>query len=308
MKPIVTLTLNPSVDGASETDRVRPTHKIRTSGERYDPGGGGINVARVIAALGGPALPVYFCGGATGALLADLLRDCPFTAHPIPIRDLTRISHAVFERETGLEYRFVPEGPTVTPEEWQACLAALGALDFDYIVASGSRPAGLPDSCYRDIAVLADRKGARLVLDTSGPALAATLAGGGVHLAKPSLGEFRGLTGLALDTPEALEEAARRVVETGGCDMLAITMGHDGALLVTAAGTLRLAPPEVTVRSAVGAGDSFLGAMTLALARGGTPEDAFRHGMAAGTAAVMTPGTELCSAADVARLYAEMSG
>ncbi len=308
MKPIVTLTLNPSVDGASETDRIRPTHKIRTTGERYDPGGGGINVARVICALGGAALPVYFRGGPTGALLDELLAACAFAAHPIEIDDLTQISHAVFERETGLEYRFVPEGPTVSPTEWQSCLDALDALDFDYIVASGSRPAGMADACYRDVAAVASAKGARLVVDTSGPTLAATLAGGGVHLAKPSLGEFRALTGLALETPEAVEAEARRRVTDGVSDMLAITMGHEGAILATRETTLRLTPPAVPVRSAVGAGDSFLGAMTLALARGDTPENAFRYGMAAGTAAVMTPGTELCDASDVARLYGAMIG
>lgn len=308
MKPIVTLTLNPSVDGASETDRVRPTHKIRTSGERYDPGGGGINVARVISALGGPALPVYFRGGPTGALLDQLLSTCNFTAHPICIHDLTRISQAVYERETGLEYRFVPEGPTVTPAEWRCCLEALDALDFDYIVASGSRPVGMADDCYRDVAALAAAKGARLVVDTSGPALKATLAGGGVHLAKPSLGEFRALAGLPLETTAEVEAEARKVIADGRCDLLAITMGHAGAMLVTGEVALHLTPAEVPVRSAVGAGDSFLGAMTLALARGKPPEKAFRYGMAAGTAAVMTPGTELCDPADVARLYSEMIG
>lgn len=306
MKPIVTLTLNPSVDGASETDRIRPTHKIRTSGERYDPGGGGINVARVITMLGGAALPVYFQGGATGALLAQLLDACDMEALPIPIRDLTRISHAVHERETGLEYRFVPEGPTVRPAEWQSCLDALGRLDFDYIVASGSRPAGLADDCYRDVAALADAKDARLVIDTSGPALKATLAGGGVHLVKPSLGEFRALVGLTLETLAEIEAAARRILAEGQCDILAITMGHAGALLVTRETCLHLPPAPVSVRSAVGAGDSFLGAMTLALVRGEPEESAFRYGMAAGAAAVMSPGTELCDPADVARLYDAM--
>ena len=74
MKPIVTLTLNPTIDSASEAERVRPTHKVRTYNERYYPGGGGINVARVVASLGGAALPAYLAGGPTGALLSNLLR------------------------------------------------------------------------------------------------------------------------------------------------------------------------------------------------------------------------------------------
>ena len=166
----------------------------------------------------------------------------------------------------------------------------------------------MADDCYRDVAAIAAAKGARLVVDTSGATLAATLAGGGVHLAKPSLGEFRVLTGLPLETHDAIEAEAHRRVMDGLCDILAVTMGHEGAILATRETTLRLTPPAVPVRSAVGAGDSFLGAMTLALARGETAEDAFRHGMAAGTAAVMTPGTELCDVTEVARLYAAMAG
>ncbi len=111
MKPIVTLTLNPCIDGASETDVVRPTHKIRTSNERYYAGGGGINVARVIAELGGPVLPVYLNGGAIGPLLDRLLGDAGLAVRPVPIANSIRISHAVYERSTGLEYRFVAEGP-----------------------------------------------------------------------------------------------------------------------------------------------------------------------------------------------------
>lgn len=304
MKPIVTLTLNPSIDGAAEAESVRPTHKIRTSNERYDPGGGGINVARVVAELGRPALPVYLAGGATGALLDQLLAARGFTPLRIAIADNTRISHAVFERSSGLEYRFVPQGPRVDAEEWRHCLETLEALDFDHLVASGSRPPGLPEDCYAAVARLAASKGARLVLDTSGPALAAAMAGGAVYLAKPSLGEFQALTGLTLDGPAAAAEAARRFVTDHDVDMLAVTLGHGGAILATEAGTRHLAPPKVPVRSATGAGDSFLGGMVWALAEGRSAEDAFIVGVAAGTAAVLTPGTELCRRDDVWRMAA----
>ena len=150
MKPIVTLTLNPAIDGAAEAEVVRPTHKIRTTGDRYDPGGGGINVARVIAELGGPALPVYLAGGATGVVLDELLVERGLAFRRIPIAGHTRISLAVLERSTGLEYRFVPEGPEVTPGEWLECLGVVDGLDFDWLVISGSRPPGLPDDCFVD--------------------------------------------------------------------------------------------------------------------------------------------------------------
>ena len=303
MKPIVTLTLNPTIDSASEAERVRPTHKIRTFNERYYPGGGGINVARVIAALGGAALPVYLAGGATGALLSDLLRGEGFASAVVPIAGNTRISHAVFERATGLEYRFVAEGPEITPVEWQRGLMAVRALDFDWLVASGSLPRGMPADAYAELAAIAAARGARFVLDTSGAPLAAAVAAGGIHLLKPSLGELAGLVGRPLETVAEQEAPAREEV-AGGDGIGALTMGHHGALLAHAGGTRLLRPPAVEARSTTGAGDSFLAAMVHALAGGRPLEDAFRRGVAAGTAAVLTPGTELCDPADVTRLEA----
>ena len=173
---------------------------------------------------------------------------------------------------------------------------------------SGSLPRGAPDDLYADILDLAGRKGARLVLDTSGEALRATLRRGGVHLVKPSLGEFEALLGRTLREPVIQEEAARELVRTGAAEMLALSMGRDGALLVTDRAALRLSAPEVEVKSAVGAGDSFVAAMTLGLAQGRSPEDAFAYGVAAGAAAVMSPGTELCRREDVERLYQEIKG
>jgi 6-phosphofructokinase 2 len=270
------------------------------------PGGGGINVSRVIQELGGVSHAIYLSGGTTGPILEEMLRQRGIAGQRIPIKDHTRVSHAVFERSTGLEYRFVPEGPEIQPEEWKSCLAAIADFDFDYLVASGSLPRGVPMDFYRDVAVVARRKGAKFVLDTSGDALRETLAAGGVHLVKPSLGEFEQLVGRSLKEAGAVEEAAMQFIATGGTDLLAVTMGHEGAVLAQASGILRLPALEVEVHSAVGAGDSFLAAMTLALALGATPEIAFRRGVAAGAAAVLTPGTELCKREDVDRLFAQL--
>ena len=303
---IVTLTPNPAIDGASEAETVRPIHKVRTTNERYDPGGGGINVARVVQELGGETLAVYMAGGATGAVLDDLLDRRNLRRRRVPIADHTRISHSVFERSRGLEYRFVPEGPLVTEAEWRACLVAVEDLNADYLVLSGSLPRGVPDDFYCRVAQVAVRAGAKVVLDTSGEALRATLGAGGIELVKPSLGEFRKLIGSSLESAAAQDAAALEIVRSGCVRLLAVTMGGEGALLATRDGVLRLKPPDVTVRSAVGAGDSFVGAMTCALARGWAPDDAFAYGVAAGTAATLRPGTQLCSKPDVERLYAQI--
>ena len=307
MKTIVTLTLNPSIDGAAEAEVVHPIHKIRTSDERYDPGGGGINVARVVQELGGTTLAVYLAGGATGGVLDDLLDAAAIPRRRVTIQDHTRISHAIYERSSGQEYRFVPAGPLLGESEWRVFLESLEDLDCDYLVASGSLPRGVPDDLYAAIADLARRKGAKLVLDTSGSALRAGLASG-VHLVKPSLGELETLVDRKLPDQASQEQAARELVGSGGAELVALTLGREGALLATSQGTLRLAAPDVIAKSAAGAGDSFVAAMTLGLAQGRHPEDAFAYGMAAGAAAVLSAGTGLCRREDVERLYGEMRG
>jgi 6-phosphofructokinase 2 len=306
MKPIVTLTLNPAIDGASETERVQPTRKIRTTGDRYDPGGGGINVARVIAQLGGAALPVYLAGGATGDVLDEMMAERALPFRRVPIAGHTRIAMSIFERSTGLEYRFVPEGPEVTPGEWLECLAVIDGLDTDWLVISGSRPRGLPDDCFVTLVRRAGDRGIQVVLDSSGPALAATLDAGGLALIKPSIGEFRALTGLPLEDAGEIAEAARAVVESGRAGIVAVTMGHEGALLACREATFHRHAPPVPVRSATGAGDSFVAAMTLALAEGRPVAHAFLFGMAAGSATVMLPGTDLARVEDVERLHRQL--
>lgn len=303
MFDIGTLTMNPTLDVACEVEQVLPMRKMRARGEHYDPGGGGINLARVFVRLGGNARCYYLSGGATGAALDGLLDLHQLVRSTISIGGETRVSTVVHERNTGHEYRFVPEGPIVAESEWSECLSRLGDARHDYIVASGSLPRGVPTDFYAQAAAIAADRGQRFVLDTSGDALKAGIDGGHVFLAKPSLGEFRAMIGSELADETSIAAAAMELVGRGQVTFLAITMAENGALLAHQGGTLRLPAIAVETRSAVGAGDSFLAAMVHALASGKQVEEAFRFGLAAGAAAVLTPGTDLCRAEDVKRLY-----
>ena len=305
-KRIVTLTLNPAVDSSCSAERVRPVHKVRTTNERFEPGGGGINVARVINELGGDSFAVFLAGGRSGDVLEELVRDADVMAHRIATREPTRISHVVYDESTAQEYRFTPEGPQIRESEWRGALDFIELLDVDFVVASGSLPRGVPVVVYGRLAADLKRRGGRLVLDTSGPALAAALEHG-VFLAKPSRGEFAALIGREVEDRATLEAAAMALVTAGKVEVLAVTMGHDGALLATADGARWLATPEVEARSAVGAGDSFVAGMVQGLASGETVAQAFALGVAAGTATVLTPGTELCHRADVMRFWDMLS-
>lgn len=304
MQRIATLTLNPAIDSACEAERVFPTHKIRTSGERYDPGGGGINAARVLARLGCAVEVAYLAGGATGALLDELLTEAGLVRQRIPIHDHTRMSMAVFERASGQEYRFVPEGPLVRESEWQAALDHCAGLECDWLVASGSLPRGVPDDFFAQLTARMAARGVKVVLDTSGAALKAAVEAGGLALVKPSQGEFEALTGRKFADPAEIAEAAAALVAAGKAAMIAVTLGHEGAVLAHAGGIAVRPGAKVEVRSATGAGDSFVAGMVHALSGGANADEALRWGMACGTAAVLNPGTGLAHVPDIERMLA----
>jgi 6-phosphofructokinase 2 len=303
---IVTFTLNPTIDVSSQTDLVRPTHKIRTEHDSYDPGGGGVNVARAITELGGVASIITTAGGFTGAMLDEMLAEIPIARTLVPIAGRTRISLTVFERESGHEFRFIPRGPTLSPAEVEACLAAVRGADFDYFVASGSLAEGCADDTLARVGAIVAEKGAKFILDSSGAGLRMTLERVPVHLVKPSFGELEALAGRRLDD-EAARDFAMDLVRRGRAEIVTVTMGAAGALLVTKDKVVRMWSPKVQSRSAVGAGDAFVGAMTLALANRRVVEDALIYAIAAGAATALSPGTKLCRKEDVQRFYDDLT-
>lgn len=303
---IATLTLNPTIDVAYAVPKVFHTHKMRTHGEHYTPGGGGINVARVFRRFGGEVQCIYLAGGATGATLDGLIDAEGLGRDRVSIAGNTRICMTVYEDESGKEYRFVPPGPTIAEEEWRTCLALLSQVEADYLVASGSLPPGMPEGFYGEVSAIAAARGMRFVLDSSGAGLRGGLAAGGILLLKPSIGELRQYSGLPLETIEETGRAAMAIVTGGKARIVAVTLGHEGALLATPEGPQFLPAIPVEANSAVGAGDSFLAGMVHGLATGKSPVDAFRTGIAAGACAVLAPGGDLCQPTEVARLLQQV--
>lgn len=303
MTDIVTLTLNPCVDVSTTTPRVQPIRKLRCTEPRREPGGGGINVARVLRRLGSEVLAVHTAGGASGAQLVALLRAEEVPGLVLPIAGETRESFHVHATEAAEEYRFVMPGPTLQAGEWQACLQEVVALQPAprWLVASGSLPPGVPEDFYARLAHHCRSRGMRLVLDASGPALAAALAEG-VYLCKPSLGELRGLSGEALAEPAQWHAAAQQLVAGHRAEVVVLSLGAEGALLA-ARDTLVQAPAlPVVARGAIGAGDSLVAGLVHGLAGGASLREAFALGMATSAAAVLHTGTALSQPQDVARL------
>lgn len=301
---IVTVTMNPALDISTCAEVVVPTDKIRCSTARYDPGGGGINVARVARALGAAVVAMFPAGGASGDLITELLESAGLPLHRIRTAEPTRESFTVNEGSTDRQYRFVLPGAPLSVAEQEECLDSLDALaaSADYVVASGSLPPNVSPDFYNRISDVCARLGVPLILDASGSGLL-HLVGGRVFLLKPSVRELRDCVGRELRTEAEQLAAARELIECGRALNVLVSLGADGALLVTPDCAQRYPAVTVPPGSGVGAGDAMVAGVTLGLSLGWSLPTSVRLGIAAGAAMLMTPGTATCTRDDVERLF-----
>jgi 6-phosphofructokinase 2 len=307
-KGIVTLTLNPALDVSVEVDRITPGMKLRTGAPRIEPGGGGINAARAIVHLGGEATALFVAGGEFGRRLKRLVDAEGVRGRALQVDGETRESFTAFDRSTGEQFRFVLPGPALSASDARRCVEAVGQASAGggYVIASGSLPPGVPGDFYADVVRTAHAAGAVTVLDGPGAALAPALEAQ-PYLIKPNWREFDELIGNDAEDDTERERAAERIVRDGGAEVVVVTLGAEGSRVTTREGHVRLHPPHVHPVSAVGAGDSFAGAMTLALSRGRGLIEACRYGVAAASATQIAPGTALCRLEDTERFYAEVT-
>ncbi len=307
MIPILTVTLNPALDLATSAGTVRPGPKLRCEEPRADPGGGGINVARMIRRLGGEVRAFTALGGATGTRLARLMERERLDVLRFDGPGETRESLSVTDRESGAQYRFVMPGPTWGRAAGRAAIASIAAAADPgaLVVLSGSLPPGLPHDLPATLARRIAARGARLVLDTSGETLArAARPPRPVHVLRMDGAEAEALVASRLRTRGDTADFAESLVRRGAAEIVVVARGPDGSVMATRDGRWFAAAAAVPVKSKVGAGDSFVAAFTLALARGRALPRALQEGMAAASAAVMTEATDLARAADARRLVA----
>ena len=305
--PIVTLTLNPALDLASYLVALIPDTKLRCTAPSLDPGGGGLNVSRAIAALGGESLALVALGGLTGDRLAGLIRDegVPFLSMTAPGE--SRQSLTVTETSTGRQYRFMLPGPIWSAQDQERVFALLraSARPGAFGVISGSQPLGVPVDFPASLAQA--MPGLQVVLDTSGPALAQAVAHPIPNLVilRMDGDEAETLAGRRLISRSATADFAAGLVARGVAQMVVVARGADGSVLVDKDRRIFAKAAKVKVKSTVGAGDSFVAGLVLSLAKGEPRETALAWGAAAASAAVMSDATQLCKKADVLRLLPE---
>ena len=303
MDTVYTLTMNPAVDLTVTVDHVSPEDKLRAHDVRRDPGGGGVNIARVVGELGGRATAFYLAGGPDGERLGEFLEAEEVPCRPVMVAGDTRQNVIVNDGSSERQYRFILPGPEISVEERRRLLDELMGDDIrgGWLVAAGSLPPGVGDDFYADLAGRCREAGVRMLLDTSGHALSEALETG-VELIKPNLRELGQLVGRELSDDAEIVRVAGELVEEGKVNVVLVSLGAGGAVLVADGVAEQIRAPTVPVRSKVGAGDSMIGGLVLKLAQGTELVEAARFGVAAGAAAVMTPGTELCRRDDVERL------
>lgn len=292
---IVTLTPNPSIDRTITVDHLLPGEVNRARSVRIDPGGKGVNVSRALQSNGHETLAVLPLGGPDGALHDSLLEAAKLPHTAVAIAGNTRTNVAIVD-PAGITTKVNEPGPALDARE-AASLAAAVPPDADWVVLCGSLPRGIAPSLFTD--VVASHPG-RVVVDTSGPALAAAVAAR-PHLIKPNLEELEELVGRLLPTLGDVREASRELVARGIAVVVA-SLGADGALLTTAEGNWFSAAGVAEPLSTVGAGDCLLAGVLSALAEGAHPADALDRGVAWGAAAVALPGSQVPGTDDVARV------
>jgi 6-phosphofructokinase 2 len=298
MDKVLTVTLNPALDVSTSVGAVRPDIKLRCAAPRIDPGGGGVNVSRAMTKLGATSVAFIALGGPTGETLLARLRDEQIDVVRFDIAGDTCQSFAIREETSGHQYRFILPGPDWSPTIFENCLNTLErqiARD-DIVVVSGSFPPGLPPAAAVETCAVAESRGARALIDTSGPALHAllnTTAGDGRTLIM-NKDETEKVAGGLVDIPGAAA-LVRRLVNERRADTAITTLGAAGAVAASRDGVWHVAPPDAPVISKVGAGDSFAAAYVIALSKRQSTEAALRHAMAAATSAITTPAAQLCT-------------
>lgn len=306
---IVTLTPNPSIDRSTSLPELRRGEVNRAAESRVDPGGKGINVSRALAAQGTPTVAVLPTGGPEGALMVELLRDAAVQHVTVPVRGALRTNVALLEPD-GTTTKVNEPGPALTAQDVEALLARTveayaAAADGrsapgGWVVGCGSLPPGAPVDLFARLVDRARSAGARVAVDSSGGPLAATVAAR-PDLLKPNHEELEELVGRPLPTLADVSDAAQELVRAG-VGTVVVSLGGQGALLVTGDGVVHAGARVDAPRSTVGAGDCLLAGVLDALARDLPAAEVVAAGVRWGSAAVALPGSAVPSPSDVARV------
>ncbi len=286
---ILTLTLNPAVDVSLAADRIIYDDRVYINSESFQPGGKGVNIARVLAAYGADVEAIAPFGGEMGERFAKLLAESQIPVTLIPVEGETRRNVAITDRE-GLTIKLDQKGSPLESDELERIEQRLvkklsGAT---WLTLTGSLPPGVPTNYYARLIRIAREHSVKTLLDTTGEALPLALEAG-PDLAKPNRPEAERLLGRSLLTESHSAEAAEEIRKMGAAHVI-LSLGSQGAVAAWDGGRLRAVPRTPKTGSPIGAGDVLGATCIWALDKGEPFPTAFRWAVAAGTVAASLPG------------------
>lgn len=298
---VAVLCLNPAVDMTYEIDRLIANEKVHAKTSRYDPGGNGINVGRAFRRLHLPAVTFCVVAGEIGQLLRRMLATELDDPRYIEVPGETRINGTVLERRPDAQYEVSGIGPAVPSDQLAALTGQfVERVGSGWALLTGSLQPSIPIDLYADIAGRVRAQGGRAVVDAHDEMLRLAIRAK-PFLIKPNRFELENLLGKKLPSLKAVAEEAR-AIQSKGVENVCVSLGEEGALLVSGSGAYHARPPQVVVNSSVGAGDSMVAGLTAALVRGEASEDALRDAVACSVGTVMQPGTALFVEDELERL------
>ncbi len=298
---VLTITMNPSVDIGTEATEVITDQKTRCSNPVFDPGGGGINVARVLTRLGVHCDALFICGGYTGNLLKQMMAKEEIKSIPIESLDVTRQNIAIIDNSIGEQYRFVLPGIVSNEQTWHQVLNHIeNTIDqYEFVVGSGSLPHGVPSNFYSRVSLIAQKAGKKFILDTSGTSLFEGIRNGAAYI-KPNKEEFAELMKIFNTRNDV--ELFRKLFDIG-INHIIYTLGKEKTYLITPESTESFIPPTIKVRSTIGAGDSFIGGLVAGLIKGYSKAQAVGYGISAAASTLQSEGTDLCDYDEVQEIF-----
>ena len=300
---ITTITINPALDVHSSIDNLAPEIKLRCERPSYNPGGGGINISRVLQRMKLDCNTWFPEGGYTGKIISGLLKKEGLLICPFHSRKATRENINIVENKTKNQYRFCMPGEDLGKAFYNLLFEKIVQLEPNGIlVISGSMPSHYPEDFFTKISNTCESKSIKLIVDTSGDALKHTIANN-VFLIKPNFQEIAELYGeITLSKKKAID-LSKSLVKEGRVKNILLTNGKFGAWLISKETVFFIKPPSVNVKSTIGAGDSALAGAVYGIAQNYTPQNILAMSVAAGTATTLQEGSTLCDWEDVNHLF-----
>ena len=304
---IITVTLNPALDKTIEIDEFKIGSVNRTVSTRVDAGGKGINVSKVIKELQHKSLALGFLGGSSGNQIKNYLDDLDINNEFLSVKGQTRTNLKIIDKGNNTHTDINENGPSLVEEDIinikEKIMKYCGKDSL--VVLSGSVPSGARSTIYCEMIKAIKDKGGKVILDADGELLIEGIKAG-PYMVKPNIDELEKAFGINGNKEEEVIATAKKILEHG-VKYVAISLGSKGSMFISNDKVAKVNGIKVEVKSTVGAGDSMVAALAIAVEKDYSFEEAIKLASATSTANVMTEGTQTGRFEDIEKLKKQIT-